>query len=843
MYPGRDLRPESREKFVNHKNMSSSTFGIIGNYLKIIVRNFFTKGAYTTLNLVGLSVGFAAFMYTAIYVQFETNFENFHSKSDRIYRATYRFASGDNYDVHWARIPFDFINSLPEDVPGIKSLIRFQNHERKYVRVGENKFRPANVYVTDKEVFRVFDFRLIAGNPSSALEQPHSIVITETLARQYFGEDDALNQEIFVIGDLDNTEKRHIVTGVIADLPSNTHMPVDMLISFPDASARAGWAYTYLLLEEGSDISRIEAGMPEFIRKYNTAEEASRMSIVFQPLSDIHLQSNLAREIVPNGNIFYIRIAAAAGIFILIIALINFINLNSAMALRRAKEIGLRKVLGSTQRQLTAYLLGEAVVSNLIALVIASVLAYLTFPSFRNFIAVDFLFPPGLFALGMIVLAVLCGIVCGLYPLLLLTSFKPLDVVRGNRALRFVKGPRTFSVRRVMLTLQFCVSLVLMGSAWMAYHQFQYLNNKNLGIEREQIIAIPGVPDQVKSGFTTFKEHLETLPGITGVSACMEVPSREIRDAGPVLVEGVNDDAAQAPVFDIQLIDPDFVKLMGIELLAGEDIPRVAGDDIVPPLTEDFTLIDYLAGRRRAYLINETAMRRLGWQSADEAIGQRINWSIGNIALAYGPVVGVVRDFHQETLKNNVDPLVMVHEPVWLRTFLIKVETANIQESVEQIQEGWDRIFPLYPMEYYFLDDLYENLYKGERTQLRLLYLCSALAMFIAFTGLMGLIAYALETRVREIAIRKVLGATLANLITLISREYLLILLIGGCIAIPISVYGVKAWLSGFAYRVDISPAPYVLTLALVAALLITTIALQTLKSAHRNPAETLKEE
>lgn len=824
-------------------SQSASRFGIFGNYVKIIVRSFFKNGAYTLLNLVGLSIAFAAFIYTAIYVHFETNFENFHHKAERIYRATYHFTSGDSYEVHWARIPFDFINSLPEDVPGVKRLIRFQNHERKYVRVGENKFRPENVYVTDKDVFDVFDFTLIAGNPATALSQPHAIVITQSLAKQYFGEEDPLNKEIFVIGDLDNTETRHLVTGVMADLPSHTHLPVDMLISFPDPAARTGWAYSYILLEEGATIRQVEAGIPEFIRKYNSEEDSKQISIVFQPLTDIHLHSDLAREIVPNGNIFYVKIAAGAGIFILIIALINFINLNSAMALGRAKEIGLRKVMGSSQRQLTAYLLTESIMSNVVAMATGAGLVYLTFPLFNDFITADFLFDAWLFAGGMIGLAIVCGLVAGLYPMILLTSFKPLDVVGGSKTMRFVKTPRTFSIKRVMLTLQFSVSIILMGSAWIAYSQFRYLNEKNLGMERDKIIAIPGVPDPVKSRFTAFKDHVRTLPGITGVSACMEVPSREIRDAGPVLVEGVNDDPAQAPTMDIQIIDHDFIGLMGIELLAGENIPRMPGAGNVPEDMEDFDLLGYLANERRAYLINETAMRQLGWQSAAEAIGQKINWSIGTIALASGPITGVVKDFHQETLKNKVDPLVMVYEPIWIRTFLIKVETARIQESIAEIRAAWDTMFPLYPMEYYFLDDLYENLYKGERTQLQLLYVFSGLAIAIAFIGLTGLIAYALKTRVREIAIRKVLGATLADLIRLISREYLVILLIGACLAIPVSVYGVKKWLSGFAYRVEISPAGYALTVALVGTLLILTIALQTLRSARRNPAETLKEE
>jgi putative ABC transport system permease protein len=418
-----------------------------------------------------------------------------------------------------------------------------------------------------------------------------------------------------------------------------------------------------------------------------------------------------------------------------------------------------------------------------------------------------------------------------------------MDVIRNTKSMSFVRKENRFSVKRVMVTLQFCISIVLAGSTLIAYQQFRYLNEKNLGIEQDQIIAIPGVPDKIKDNFPAFKEHLKTLPGIAGVAACMEVPSREIRDSGPVLVKGVNDDPASAPVLDVQIIDHDFVDLLGIEFLAGKNIPQRLAGSRIPEFTADFTLQDYLLNQQRAYLINETAMHQLGWQSPQEAIGQEINWSIGNLVLASGPITGVVKDFHQESLRNKVDPIVMVYEPVWIRTFLIKVETQRIKESLEQIQAAWDTMFPLYPLEYHFLDDLYQNLYMGERVQLQLLCIFSGLAIFIAFTGLIGMIAYALKTRVKEIAIRKVLGASVTDLIRMIGKEYLTVLLIGGVLAVPLSYYGVKQWLSNFAYRVDISPASYLLTLAVIAFLLLGTIGLQTFRTSRINPADTLRDE
>jgi putative ABC transport system permease protein len=814
------------------------SFSLLSNYLKIGARYFYRNRMYTILNLLGLSVGFAVFIFACSYVYFETNFESFHTKANIIYRATLNDSR-----THWARIPLDYINELPNDVAGVKTLIRFQNHARKYVRVGSEKFKPTHAYVTDKEVFSVFDFKLVDGDPSMALAEPHSIVISQSLAKKYFGEQDPMGKDVFVIGDLDKAETPHRVTGIMEDLSSNTHLPVDLLISFQNKAERSGWAYTYILLDEGASISQVEKQMPGFIKKYSTPEEAKTDRFVFQALSDIHLTSTLAREIVPNGKVFYVRLVGFAGVLILLIAVINFMNLNSAMSLGRAKEVGMRKVLGANRGQLTLYLITESVAYNVSASVIGGIIAYLVFPSFQGFITIQFLPDPWLFTGVIAGIALTLGFAAGVYPVLLLTSLKPIAVLKTAKALTFAGKEKPFSVKRVMVTLQFAISIVLLGSALIAYNQFRYLRDKNPGMQRDQVIAIPGVPDQVKDKFETFRSRLAGQQGIAGVTACMEVPSREIRDAGPTLVQGVNNDPAKAPVMDVQIIDHHFASLLGLKFIAGKNIQAVTGDGVIPEFTEAFTIQDYLLDQPREYLINETAMHQLGWHSAEDAIGQKISWSIGDLALAPGPIVGVVQDFHQETLKNKVDPVVMVQEPIWLRTFLIKVDTENMQASVEKITSVWNELYPFYPMEYYFLDDLYNKLYQGERVQLQLLFLFSGLAIVIAFIGLVGLVAYALKTRTKEIAVRKVLGATIRDLVGLMSREYLVVLLIGSALAVPLSIYGVKEWLSGFAYRVDVSPVSYVITLLLILVLLILTVSVQTVVASRANPAETLRDE
>ena len=313
------------------------------NYFKVIFRNFNRDTFYTSINVFGLAIGYAAFMLIAIYVYFEISFENIHLKANRIYRPTYIYNSGNEFKSHWARIPENYINELPNEFPEIEKLIRFQNHEQKYVRVGEAKFRPEHAYLTDNAVFDVLDLPLLSGNPKNALTEPYSIVITASLAKKYFGRIDVLGEDIFVTGDWTSQEVRHKITGVLKDIPRNTHLPIEMLISFKNEEERTGWAYVYILLKEGASIEGIKNKIPGFIQKYSDESSAAKVSFEFQSLTDIHLHSDLAREIIPNGKIFYVRIFTGIGFFILFIALANYVNLNSVMFLDRSKELGLRK--------------------------------------------------------------------------------------------------------------------------------------------------------------------------------------------------------------------------------------------------------------------------------------------------------------------------------------------------------------------------------------------------------------------------------------------------------------------------------------------------------------------
>ncbi|MDX2247596.1 MAG: FtsX-like permease family protein [Bacteroidia bacterium] len=808
------------------------------NYLKVALRHAKRHQVYALLNLAGLVFAFAAFGLILIYRHYETGFEDFHSQASNIFRLSHREVLDNGNTVHWARTHANFVNELPRQVPEVKTLIRFQNQEQKYVRVGQEKFKPQHAYITDASVFEVFDFPFMAGDPQTALANPNSVVLTASLAKTWFGQEDVVGKTLSICGNFSPEETPHTITGVMYDLPPNTHLPVDMLISFRDSSERSWWAYVYILLSEGAKLKTVEEKTADFIKNNRPEGNQGQLFFDLQPIKDIHLHSDLAREIVPNGDARYVKIVSFAGIFILIIAIINYLNLSSALAISRSREMGMRRILGAGRGKLVAMGLTESVSYTFIATGLSLGLIRLIFPWFQSLTGAYFIGNPWVILSEMAAIALVCGLIAGIYPAYVLLNTGNTEMLRA-RLTR--SGKDAFALRRILVAVQFGLAILLSGSAMVAWAQFRYINEKNLGITRQQVLAIPGVPDKVTEAFPLFRDRVSRLPGVVNVAACMEVPSREIRDMGPIVVLGRN--PQEAPVSDVQVISPGFVETMGLEIIAGEDRSGSVPFGEPPQFTPKFPPEQYLSARPRTYMLNETAMRLLGWQNPDSALGQQINWSISNFQLATGPVTAIVKDYHQETLKNKIDPLVFLFEPIWLRTFLIKVETEDIQQTLSRVEEVWDEIYPSYPMDYHFLDELYEDLYKTERVQLRLLAAVSILAIFIAFMGLVSLLAWSLRTRMREIAIRRVMGARAADLVLLLGREYLVMLAAGAVLAIPLSYNRVSDWLTTFAYHTDISFAHYFWPVTITAALLGATVYFQTLKATKENPADTLRDE
>ncbi len=440
----------------------------------------------------------------------------------------------------------------------------------------------------------------------------------------------------------------------------------------------------------------------------------------------------------------------------------------------------------------------------------------------------------------LMVLILIIGFLSGYYPSFILSGLAPTVAIKGQ--LKTGQSNSKFKTKSILVAIQITICIILISSALITRSQFEFLVSKNIGINTEQVLAITNVPDIVTEKYKVIKSKFKDLSSVKGVSASMEVPSREIRDTGKIYAEGIQENRQTAPVMDIQVVDQDFIEVMNIELIAGRNFSDKLSTSKTLPYRYDFEEVrQYLKTQAQEYILNETALKLVGWSKPEEALGKQFRWSLGNINLSKGPVVGIIKDFHQESLRNKIDPIVMVYEPVWLQTILIKIDVDNIYQSVTDIESTWNNMVPDYPMEYAFLDDLFDKLYHAEKQQLQLIYIFSGLALIIAFLGIFSLISFTLKMKVKEIAIRRVLGATLSSIAMLLSREYIWITIIAMFAAVSLAWWGMNRWLETFAYRIQVDGTNFLLAMIIILVVIVSTITIRIYKLAVDNPANTLR--
>ncbi len=813
------------------------------NNLKVIFRNMVNQKAFTIINILGLAFGLVICFLSITFIRYELSYDSYHEKADNIYRVTREYDNPNGYNAHFARCPESWINYLPDEFSEIESLIRFQWTPLVNLKIGENRHKSFKWYYTDSNVFEVFNFSMIEGNPSTALLKPQSVVLTQEMADKYFGTESSIGKEITVI---DENTGKHIpykITGVINNLPANSHFQIEFLVSYPNAEARQGWAWIYLLLNKEIDIDKLESKFPGFIEKHGGEQVAQASSLHLQALKDIHLYSNLDREIEPNGNIQYVYIFGIVAFLVMLIAGFNFINLSTARSVKRSKEVGVRKVLGANRRQLANYFLWESVFFSTIAFCIALLAAIIVFPSFNNLlgntVSLKFAFHTPV-VLGFLLLAIFTGIFSGIYPSMVLSSFNPVSAISGWNKLSKSRKQLNFTMRRFLVVMQFTISIVLIIFTLYSYSQFSFIKNKKLGFNKEQVIAITNISKIDQLQYPVLKGVLENHAGIKGVTASMDVPSRDILDAGFVRVEGVHS-GDESTVLGIQPVDDNFIDVMGIDLLAGKNFDKITHSSKPNRVMNLDELKTYISAKDYSYILNETALKELGLNSPEELLGKRLQWS--NAAFSQtGRIVGVVKDFHYTSLHSQIRPLILINEPVWLGNILVKVSPANIKSTVNYIEEAWNQVYPDSPMKYDFLDDMFASLYAAEQRQGQLLAIFSALAIFVAYLGLYGLVAYTTEQKAKEIGIRKVMGASIPSIIFSLTKEFAGWILLANLLALPIGFFIVNKWLENFVYRIDINIDLFLLAGALSLLIAFFTICYETFKAARVNPVESIKQ-
>jgi putative ABC transport system permease protein len=809
---------------------------MFSNFLKTAWRNLLKNKVFSFINILGLAIGLSCFLLITMYVLDETSFDKFHKKADRIYRihSDIRFGGTDLV------LPVTSDNmgaTLKKDYPQVEEFTRiYASSGAKLIKKGNDYINEGAVAHADSTIFKVFTLPAIAGNVNTALNEPNTVVITESTAKKYFGTTDALGK---IIETNDNTSTLYKVTAVIKDIPQNSHFNFDFLFSMDNVDY--GWNnylshnfYTYLLLRPGTDYKAFEKNFLQYVEKYVIAQAkqlmqissisdfekaGNKLSYTLIPVTKIHLYSDRSFELSPGGNIQYVYIFSVVAIIILLIACINFMNLATARSANRAREVGIRKVLGTEKRQLIAQFLAESTLMVFIGLIIALLLAALILPLFNN-IANKSLTLSTLFSWKfipvLILLPFVVGLMAGSYPAFFLSAFKPIEVLKGKLKL----GSRSGGFRSVLVVVQFAASIILIIGTIIIFRQLNYIQTKNLGFNKDQVLIINDAY-ALDQKTQAFKNEMLQVPGvISGTFSGFLPVTNSSRNDNTFSTQPVMDSKNG---FNMQVwrVDYDYLPTMGMQISKGRAFSKDFGSD------------------SSAVILNETAAKVMGF---DDPIGKKLYTFRDDLSVVTYEVIGVVKNFHFETLRQNIGPLCFrLGRSTGLASF--KVESAKIPTILKQAEAKWKAMAPGMPFSHRFLDESFDEMYRTERRVSGIALTFAILAVFVACLGLFGLASFIAEQRTKEIGIRKVLGLSVEGIVRLLSKDFLKLVLIAFVLASPLAWWVMHTWLQDFAYRVDISW--WVFALAGVLALMIAmiTVSFQAIKAALSNPIKSLRTE
>ena len=800
------------------------------NYLTMAFRNMSRQKAYTLINLSGLAVGIAACILILLYVQDELSYDKYLKDHERIFRVSRSWQNADGeVNLHLGHLAPPFSPLLKLDYEGtIELSVRLLNNSN-LIAANEKQFEEEGFFFVDPELLEVFSWKMIKGDPGSALEDPYSIVITQGMATKYFGDQDPMGKTMNFSNTVDLK-----VTGIIENVPENSHLHPTMFApmilveeyyggheEFMSAWGSNNFS-TFIKFKKGTDVQDFEKSIPEFIDRHLEAGEFWKASdynkLHLMNITDVHLHSHLDSEIEANGDIAYIYLFSIIAGFILVIACINFINLSTARSAKRAREVGMRKVLGAYRKMLINQFLTESIIFAILALVIACLLVVLLLPWFNNFsqktLSLDFVNDHFLLSL-LVGITLITGFAAGTYPALFLSSFQPASVLKGS-GMKSGKG----GMRSILVVFQFFISIVMLIGVGVVDDQLSYVKNKDLGFGKNRIIVLPS-SEEINSKYELIKNQLLQKEGIKSVAYSSRIPSGRLLDSqgGTVEVDG------EMKTLDFRLADihTDF------DFLSTLEIPVIAGRDFDVKLASDSS---------EAFIINEAAVKAVGWASNDQAVGKKITYGGRN-----GYITGVVKDFHFESLKQEIAPIIFMITQGRGGAVVMKLDEQKQEETIKYLQEQWSYLRPGYPFSYYFIDARFNDLYEEDEKVADLVSYFSVIAVIIGILGLFGLASYTAEQRFKEIGIRKVMGATVVQILVLLTKRFTFLVLIGFGLAIPVAWWGMTSWLNTFAYHGDIKVLS-ILTAGLVAILIAwLTVGLQTLKAARTNPVDSLRNE
>ena len=811
---------------------------MLRNYWKIALRNMAKHKFISFINLFGLTIGMTCCLLILTYILHEVSYDKYNSKADRIYRVTRSFNNKDGIvSLHLGAVAPPFGPLLQNEFPDIEKVTRILPNGTSTMHYEDKIFNEKDTYFADANLFGIFDVPLLKGNPATALSDPFSITMTEEVAKKYFGTEEPIGKMIR----LDN-KYNFRVTGIFRPFPSTAHLHPEIMLSFNtlrdssiygEKNLLTNWGnnafYTYLLFPKNYPVKNIEAQFPRFLDKYmrdgNSAADyhpSKYTKLFLQKLTDIHLTSHLDEEIEENGDRARVYIFSAIALFILLIACINYMNLSTARSALRAKEIGIRKVAGAQRGEIITQFLSESVMITYMAILFAVALTYFTLP-LLNMITGQTLVIQSIIkwqvVLPLALAPIVIGILSGIYPALFMSSFQPAKVLKGL----FKAGNGNISFRKVLVVTQFAISIILIISTAIVFQQLHYIQNKALGFSKEQVLIINNDNALVKN-YEAFRNELRQNSFVKDVTRSSRIPGGRLLDEQGAATE--SGDSLRPVTADIKFLaaDYDFVTTYGIPMAAGRNFSREYATDTT------------------SFLLNEAATRVLGLRNPQEAVGKNFKY-----ADTKGKVIGVIADFHFESLHQNIVPLILCMPPAsqsdFYRRISIKIAGNNPTAAINYIEKTWKKFLPETPFEYTFLDENFDKLYRSEQRQGTLFTTFSCIAIFIACLGLLGLSAFAITQRIKEIGIRKVLGASVGGIVGLLSKDFLKLVAIAAIIAFPIAWYAMHNWLGDFAYRISIQWWVFLVAGILASAVALITISFQAIKAAVANPVKSLRSE
>lgn len=788
---------------------------MIRNYFKIAFRNLWRHKTFSGINIFGLGVGFACCLLIGLYIQYELSYDSYHKNSDRIYRLATHI-QGSTYGEGIAKIGGPWATVAKQEIPEIEEASRFVIYGPALIKQGAEQLYEDKGFFAEPSIFRIFSWNLLEGNPATALTQPNSVVLTESLAQKLFPGENAVGKNL----NIDN-ESIYQVTGIVKDPPSNSHFDFSFLVSLStyENENLMNWKhfqfYTYLLLKPGASSEAILNKLNNLLDSNLPPEEAKTYTLFLQPLRAIHLHSNLFREIKPNSDVKIIYILGVIAFIILVIASMNFINLTIAKAGNRAKEVGIRKATGARKRSLINQFVLESMLIGLLAGILAYVLGFILVAPFGNLMGSDLNFnilensTPFLFLFGLIFFT--C-ILSSIYPALVLSSFKPIKVLKGNFSFSANSG-----LRKSLVVFQFTLSTGLILAVLIIQNQTNFMSQKDLGFNKEQVIVVPIQSNESGLTMDYILNKIEAVPGVINVSASSNQPGGS--DWGiPYEAVGLPED--QQPDMRSLVVDENFLRTYDIQVVNGRSFSK----DFITDST--------------AYLINETAARQLGWE---DPVGQQL--SMPAISRGPGPIIGVVKDFHYHSLHEKIEPLFIFMRKDWFSTLNIKIDEQRMESTLASLKNIWSEIEPQYPFKYDFLNESFEAFYQKERNVLQMLIWFTVIAIIISSLGLYALSTLIAKQRVREIGIRKVLGASVSNIVGLLSKEFLKLILIAMAIALPVTCLIMSRWLENFAYKISIGLVAFVIAGLSTIFIAFITISFEAIKAAIANPVKSIRTE